>query len=290
MKLNIEFLQTGGVPLTNDLMSNIMEAIKLYDAVGSLAGHMTIIAGCDPVGGSSTNVNPGVVAINDEVLYFEGGLISANVFIQEQDISKTFQDQTSKILVKKKTVKFGNATPPNSFVWSDFVKLKTIKEIQQSLAGKAEQTQVDDHETRLNNLELKTAPIVNGGVIWAFGRPVSEIPIGWKEAVDYQGKTIVGLDPNDPTFSTLGGNVGEKTVKLTKNQLPKISGNFESIMGNGFSLNGIFSFVGSYAAYILGSNNNQYSHRNVKIEFGNDEAHNNIQPSRIALFIEPNFQ
>lgn len=289
MKLNIEFLQTGGVPLTNDLMSCIMEAIKLYDAVGSLAGHMTIIAGCDPVAGSTTTVNPGVVAVNDEVLFFEGGLISANVFVHEENISKTFQDQTSKVLIKKRTVKFGNATPPNSFVWAEFKKLQTLKDMQIAIAGKAEKTVTDDHEKRIKKLELQTAPIFNGGVIWAFGRPVSEIPVGWKECLDTRGKTIVHCDPNDPLFSTLRANIGKKEVKLTSGQLPKIKGNFETVISNGFGLNGIFAAVSQYAAYILGSNNGQYSHKNVKLEFGNDEAHENIQPSHIANFIEPDF-
>lgn len=50
MKLNINFLQTGGVPLTNDLMGDIMSAVKFYDVLGELAGNLTIISGCEIVG------------------------------------------------------------------------------------------------------------------------------------------------------------------------------------------------------------------------------------------------
>ncbi|MEI7486864.1 MAG: hypothetical protein WCJ72_05550, partial [Chryseobacterium sp.] len=107
MKLNINFLQTGGVPLTNDLMGDIMSAVKFYDVLGELAGNLTIISGCEIVG---TNVSPGVVAIEGDLLYFEGGAMVSTVYIYTEQIAKTFQDQVDKILIEKKTVRFGSGT------------------------------------------------------------------------------------------------------------------------------------------------------------------------------------
>jgi hypothetical protein len=279
MKLTIDFLQTDGVPLTNDLMDNIMEAIKLYDVIGSLAGHMTIIAGCDPV--SSNSVASGIVAINDEILFFEGGPVSTNVFISEQEIEKTFQNQQNKVLIRKRSVKFGNAMAPNLFPWSDFKKLQTIKDIQTALAEKADQDQVDDHEARLKLLEMKTAPIQNGGVVWVFQRPASEIPLYWKECTDLRGKTVIGHDPNNILFSTLWNPGGSATALIKKENLPsiKIKTNVLQPYG-GNSNNGGFD-----------GGSNQWNWVNRESEaLGTDKPIDILNPHRIVLFIEPNFQ
>ncbi len=274
-------MQTGGVPLTNDLMQNIMQAIKLYDAVGDLAGHMTIISGGDLVAGSTTTVNPGVVAINGEVLPFEGGLIDTNVFVHEEQILKTFQDQTNKVLIKKRTVKFGNAVAPNLFPWAEFVKLQTIKSIQKSLATKADITVTDDHEKRIKKLELKTAPIENGGVAFVFRRPRNEIPAQWKECTDLSGKTIFGYNEFDPDFSNFGVPGGAKTVTLTKNNLPKFKVRTPIVQPYG-SNQGLGGFDGG---------GNQWNWKTLESEqIGNDEAFKILPPHEIVLFIEPNFQ
>ena len=275
MGTTIKFLQTGGVPLTNDLMDTLQEAYSIFNALGDLAGHLTILSGCILTG---QNVSPGVVAINGEVLYFEGGLNSTSVYINTIQVSKTFQDQTDKILIEKKTVKFGLSSPDNMWNWADFIRLETIKSIQEKVNNSVTQEQHSEHEQRLRVLEMKTSPIINGGIAWAWFKPKNEIPVGWKECVSIRGKTIVGLDPNDPVFSTLGTNIGEKTHTLTVPELPRHSfvipfGKEKVGTGNrnGVSSNGGNEFL-AYSS-----------------EIGADLPHNNIQPSTIAYFIEPNF-
>ncbi|OBW40796.1 hypothetical protein AB670_02747 [Chryseobacterium sp. MOF25P] len=281
MKLNIEFLQTGGVPLTNNLMAQIVDSIKLYDAIGDLAGHMTIISGCDFVSGSTTTVNSGVVAINGEILVFEGGLIDTNVFIHESQVYKTFQDQTSKVLVKIKTVKFGNAVAPNLFPWTEFVKLQTIKSLQASLAGKADKITLEALEKRVKKVEFKTAPIENGGVAFIFRKPASEIPLGWKECTDLSGKTVFGYNQFDPDFSSFGLSFGSKTVTLSKNNLPKFKVRTSILQPYGGN-QGLGGFDGG---------GNQWNWKNIESEqVGNDEAFKILPPYEIVIFIEPNFQ
>lgn len=280
MNFNIEFLQTGGVPLTNDLMQRIMDAIRLYDAFGDLAGHMTIISGCDPIAGSTTTLNPGVVAINGEILPFVGGLIDTNVFVHEEQILKTFQDQTNKVLIKKRTVKFGNSVAPNLFPWADFVKLQTIKSIQLSLSEKADKITVEALEKRVKKVELKTAPIENGGVAFIFRKPASEIPLGWKECTDLMGKTIFGYNQFDPDFSSFGLSFGSKTVTLSKNNLPKFKVRTSIVQPYGGN-QGLGGFDGG---------GNQWNWKNLDSEqVGNDEAFKILPPYEIVLFIEPNF-
>lgn len=281
MKFNIEFMQTGGVPLTNDLMQRIMEAIRLYDSVGDLAGHMTIVSGGDLVAGSTTTVNPGVVAINGEVLPFEGGLIDTNVFVHEEQILKSFQDQTNKVLIKKRTVKFGNSVAPNLFPWAEFTKIQTIKNIQQTLSEKADKITVEALEKRVKKVELKTAPIENGGVAFIFRKPASEIPAGWKECTDLSGKTVFGYNQFDPDFSSFGLSFGSKTVTLTKNNLPKFRVRTSVVQPYGNN-QGLGGFDGG---------GNQWNWKNLDSEqTGNDEPFKVLPPYEIVLFIEPNFQ
>jgi hypothetical protein len=280
MKLTIDFSQTDGVPLTNDLMDNIMEAIKLYDVIGSLAGHMTIITGCDPV--SANSVAPGVVAINDEILFFEGGPLSTNVFISEQEITKTFQNQQDKVLIRKRSVKFGNATAPNLFPWSDFKKLQTIKDIQIALAAKANQDQVDDHENRLKVLEMKTAPIGNGLIVFLFRKPASEIPVGWKECTDFRKKTIFGYDPTaGGSWADLTHAGGSETVTLSKQNLPaiKIKTTVLQPYGGNSNLGGFDGGGNPWNNKVMESEN-----------LGSSQPIDITNPHRLVNFIEPNFQ
>lgn len=277
MKLDINFLQTGGVPLTNDLMANIMDAIKFYDVLGDIAGNKTIVYGCEPVAGSTTVVSSGVVAIEGELLPFEGGTITPDVYILTEDFYETFEDQTDKILVQKKKVVFGSS--PDSYVWADFLKLQTLAEMQTSLEGKVDQTDFDDLVDRVEVLELKTAPIINGGIVWIWKLPASEIPNGWKECTDLRGKTVFGRDPNDTAFDTLGNTGGNKQITQTINQMPKHSHSYTRTS----------PWAGSGGGFDGGGNPFSVVSINTSAA-GNNEPMNILNPHRIVNFIEPDFQ
>lgn len=226
MKLNVNFLQTGGVPLTNDLMASIMEAVKFYDVIGDLAGNLTIVSGCDFVSGSTTVVNPGVVAINGELLPFEGGSIFATVFVYTEDVFKTFEDQNSKVLVQKKTVKFGNAS--TSYNWADFLKLATLKEIHDKIADQQHQiddiniafdgllAQVNNHMANVSNPHAVTplqVGILRTGSIYL--GDINGKSVGW--SYTEQGVYTVTLLRKTPTTS--GGGDDEYSIVL-KSALP----------------------------------------------------------------------
>jgi hypothetical protein len=272
MRYIFKFLQTGGVPLTNDLMALIEEAYGIFEVLGDLSGNLTILSGCEIIG---TNVAPGIVAIEGKLYYFEGGSIVSTVYIHTEEIQKTFEDSTTKTLIEKRTVRFGSGAV--DYNWADFVKLKTLKEIQ----GKVDNSvSIDDFnllKARVEVLEMKTAPIINGGIVLAWMKPVSEIPAGWKECTDFRGKTIVGWNPNDTDFSTLGTNIGAKTHVLTRAELPDFAMTYQlgiEKVGTG-NRNALSRQGGNeYTQWISSGGQNQ--------------PHNNIQPSRIAIFIEPN--
>ncbi len=67
-------------------------------------------------------------------------------------------------------------------------------------------------------------PVTNGGVIFIWNRPVSEIPDGYREVTILAGKTIMGFDSSltpDPDFSTLGATGGVKENTLTSANIPE---------------------------------------------------------------------
>lgn len=97
------------------------------------------------------------------------------------------------------------------------------------------------------------------------------------------GRVPVGVDTTQTEFNTVEKTSGEKTHKLTINELPKITGNARTnIWGNNDSIfsDGVFS--GRLQQYIYSrtsdtsGENDRYAALNMN--FGNDEPHNNLQP------------
>lgn len=276
MRLNFKFMQTDGVPLTADLMDQIQEAYKIFNVLGNVAGHLTILSGCEVNG---TLVNPGIVAIEGDVLFFEGGTVYQNVYIHQEDIYKVFKNQQSKVLIEKKTVKFGDAAV--FYTWSDFVRIPTLKEMKAAIDSKADLVTVLSILERVMKLEIKTAPIVNGGVILPFRKPASDIPFGWKECTDTAGKMLIHCDPNDVDFSTLGASVGSKTHTLLQTNLPSLS----------MQIGVLQPYEGTPTSGGFDGGGNIWRNKTFNLNTGgNSTPVKVINPGRIVNFIEPNFQ
>ena len=79
----INFIQTGGVPFTNDVAQEFENAYKIFNAYGALAGDKTIISGCVENGSS---VSDGFIYVNSELFYFEGGSKSDNIFLNVENM------------------------------------------------------------------------------------------------------------------------------------------------------------------------------------------------------------
>lgn len=273
MRLNFKFMQTDGVPLTADLMDQIQEAYKIFNVIGNVAGHLTILQGCEVNG---TLVSPGIVAIDGDVLFFEGGTVNQTVYIYQENITKVFKNQVSKVLIEKKTVRFGNASV--TYNWDDFIRIPTLKEMKAAIESKADLVTVLSILERVMKLEIKTAPIQNGGVILPFRKPASEIPFGWQECTDTAGKMLIHCDPNDDDLSNLGNAGGNKEITQTLAQMPKHSHTYTRTSpwsggGGGFDGGGNpFSITGVQTT-----------------EQGGNQPMNILNPHRIVLFIEPNF-
>ncbi|ROH98419.1 hypothetical protein EGI16_21530 [Chryseobacterium sp. G0240] len=267
MKLDIKFLQTGGIPLTNDLMADVMLAIKHYDCIADVTGHMAIVSGCTITG---TYVSPGIVAINGELLFFEGGGIVSSVYVNTEIINKTFQDTISKGLIEKKTVKFGAGTI--SYPWGEFKRLTPLLDLQSQVAAL---------KSDIDILKIKTAPIMNDGVIFIWNKPANDIPDGWKECTDLRGKTVFGWHPTEHPFTNLNTDIGSKTKTIEKTNLPSVT------VGTNIYTNG-GGYKDDWPNDNIGPAVNGSEIQTKQL--GDGTALDVLNPGRIIMFIEPNFQ
>ncbi|WP_312394745.1 phage baseplate protein [Chryseobacterium sp.] len=272
MGINIQWLQTGGVPLTNDLLNTLQKAYEIYNSMASLAGNLTIITGCETVGNT---VNSGVVAIDGEFYYFEGGY-GDTVFIAVEEKSEIFEDTLDKVLVVGKTVRFGNAA--TVYQWSDFVKLEPLKDIQKLAKAAATQDQVTDLAAQIQELKILTAPILTKKIRWFFLGTIAEIPAGWEIDINMQGFVPIGVDPNDVNFNEAGKKFGTKTHQLTEGEMPAHSHrmpNQITIQSAGKANSDAYHRV-----------NGGYTERDTYSKGGN-QPHNNMQPSIAGYWIKP---
>ena len=278
-KLN--FNQTGGFPMSTNILDAVQTAYSLFNHLGSLAGELVIISGCVITGNT---VSDGAVYINGELLEFKGGSISTNVVIKEETESGVFEDGATKPIIYKRYAGFGSSTPEKTFKWEDFKRVENLIENTKKNA---------DFEKRIKDLENKKSPVPIG-LIAIWGKPASEpIPEGWKECTDLRGRMPLGWNPDDADFSELLKNAGEKTHQLKVQELPAhrhhtISNNH----GNGSQRN---YANGLYTARINQDNGkDDYMLSGTSVEpniapsseAGGNQPHNNMPPYRIIKFIE----
>ena len=275
----INFIQTGGVPFTNDVAQQFENAYKIFNAYGALAGDKTIISGCVENGSS---VSDGFIYVNSELFYFEGGSKSDNIFLNEQNIDKVFEDQTTKTLIKIRTLKFGNAIE-NVWAWSDFKRIDTMLSLMLRL---------DTLEASQTITNAKLAIFTKGGVVFPWFKAVEDIPKGFAPVWNIAGKTIVGLDPNDTDFNTVGKLFGSKKHKLTTSELPKHrfkiatttgQNSYPPLNSNNFLVT--INNQGNDGNYLLGGTTGEPT-VGQSSEVGGDLEHNNVQPSIVANYIE----
>ena len=224
----INFIQTGGVPFTNDVAQEFENAYKIFNAYGALAGDKTIISGCVENGSS---VSDGFIYVNNELFYFEGGSKSDNIFLNVQNIDKVFEDQTTKTLIKIRTLKFGNAID-NVWAWSDFKRIDTMLSLMLRL---------DTLEAAQTITNAKLAIFTQGGVVFPWFKSVDDIPEGFahgfvtlEDNTIFQYKCTNWYNPssegsilwNDPALN-IQWNV-EEPVLSAKDKLGQLLADFNS--------------------------------------------------------------
>ncbi len=127
-KLN--FNQSVGFPLETEILDEMQKAWTVLNALGSIAGDLTIISGCDVAGTTAAN---GVVYIDGEVLAFQGGVVQDHVIIVEVAQSREFEDTNSHDVIFTRYVTFGTAA--TQWAWTDFKRPIQTKTLETTLVS-----------------------------------------------------------------------------------------------------------------------------------------------------------
>ena len=113
-----------------------------------------------------------------------------------------------------------------------------------------------------------------------------------------KGKVPVGLDSSDTSFDTIGETGGEKAHTLTNNELPTIKGSFstsDNVLVNTLPSATVYDATGVFTkgsrpqtqvdATGVHVATNQGVYNKINMSFGNDQAHNNLQPYIVMNYI-----
>lgn len=133
-----------------------------------------------------------------------------------------------------------------------------------------------------NNNKVVTVPYYRVGDL--FLTTIATNPsnfLGGKWELFGPGRCLVCVNSSDSDFNTVKKTGGEKTHKLTVNEMPRHNHQYEDITGNR-SLNGQFGRSGYYEseAY-MGVTNSviAYADADFRMTYvGGSESHNNLQP------------
>lgn len=269
------FNQTGGFKLTTETFSGLQDAYSIVEGVARMAGNMAIVSGCEEL--SNSVVSDGVVLINGELLDFKQGIKINTVIIKTERIEERFENGDLKLVTTYRYATFG--VSENYFEWAAFHRITPLNTL----------------EARLSKLEKAAAPILTKGALLVWNRPANEIPEGWEEATEFRGRMPFGYTPADGDFDAVGKTGGSKTHTLSISELPRHS--FKIFGGDGMNTTPIVSNPDATPAgkgdspwdnqdwnYTITSSGGEAYAGNTNA-LGNNQAHNNMSPYRIVLFI-----
>lgn len=180
---HIDFDQTGGYRLETESLSKLQSNLRIFEALGEIVGDKTIIKGCNVLGNTTTD---GYIYYNGELLEFVGGQTQTNIIIKEGVTNLLFEDGQQKPTFYRRYATFG--TGAAQVPWSEFVRA----------------------------YPLRSALYIDKIDMYA-GDP-TELPEGWylcdgqNGTVDLRQRFIVGYDPTDQDYDTIGNTGGLKEV------------------------------------------------------------------------------
>lgn len=194
-------------PLSVESLEFIQQQIMLVHAIGNIAGANCIVEGCNVAG---TQTTKGVVIINNEVLPFVAGVTQPKVRIREVTDSITAQFVNYANARVRRWVEFGeNAGGADTFLWEEFARLKTNK-------------QLDDEKATHDDVATMQGYIMPTGGIIMWSGSIQNIPDGWalcdgeNGTPNLQNKFVVGAGQQYSVDST-GGSVSKS---LEANNIP----------------------------------------------------------------------
>ncbi len=244
----IKFNQTGGFPLSANILDAMQSAYAIFNQLGSLAGNKAIISGCEQLGNT---VADGVIFLNGEILPFKGGAIGSSIIIKEESESRVFEDGATKPVIFKKYATFGSSTPEKTFVWAEFKSIKNLISLAQE---KAEKTALKTAEDKIAELE-KQKPII--GEIKQGIFDLDNLPEGWFHCNGQNGTP-------DLRGYFLRGKTDERALgSFQEDAQQKITGNFAITNRNnrGGDADGAFERIGYYNAQLKSGGSDEWGQK-----------------------------
>ncbi len=233
----INFNQTGGFPLSTNILDAMQSAYAIFNQLGNLAGNKAIISGCEQLGNT---VADGVIFLNGEILPFKGGAIGSSVIIKEESESRVFEDGATKPVIFKKYVTFGTSTPEKTFTWAEFKRVDNLLDLTEK---KAEKIELDKSIKRIEKLEEQKPMIgeIKQGIF-----DLENLPPGWFHCNGQNGTP-------DLRGYFLRGKTDERALgSFQEDAQQKITGRFSSFNREwwGGSPNGAFAVEGFYSTRV----------------------------------------
>lgn len=205
----MNFNLSVGFPFETQTLDEMQKCWEILNAFGDIVAPLAIIKGCVVTG---LNVSDGFVYINGELLKFVGGAAQATVVIVETPETGEFEDGSEQVILKRRYATFGAGT--TQYNWADFKRPMTTAELTEVLPSLAPTSSLEIINTRLTELEAKTAVFQQGGGMVLWNKPAGQIPAGWAEVVNWRGRIPVGQDTTQPEFATMGQTGGNKKINF----------------------------------------------------------------------------
>jgi hypothetical protein len=202
----LNFIQAGGFPMDVNTLDQMQTAYRLFNGLGQLAGDLSIIKGCEPIGSS---VSDGLVYINGEVLEFRSGVVQDTVIIVQEAQSKEFENGSTNEVHYTRYATFGVST--TNYNWEDFKRPLPMNEVPEALDLKEDKTTVDALIERINDLEQIALTIPKIKI--TTGTQLVNSPSGGQKHSDFSKNYVyvyppVGFDMNNlagfmPSINTI---------------------------------------------------------------------------------------
>ncbi len=275
MHKTLDYTKTGGLWFTQDVAAFMQQGYaEALDGLAGLIGDKTVIKGVNNIGG---NVSDGWISFNGEILPFVGGALSTYVDVETAITKEQYDDSFQKDFYNTKRLKMVSVATATSFLFSDLVRPGTIRSMWQ----KGDIKEIDcDMAYYAANFD-GTGLGINERAGWCV--------CGTNGTKARGGKVAVGFDPLDSDFDDFTKTGGFKLHTLLASEIPlhKHVLKYKLNLTSGSSGNKIAQLNAAGAAGTDGGNGDNFgSYQTESQTGGGGNAHNNMQPYIVSLFIQ----
>lgn len=305
-------------PLDCELLNNLQNSQFLVSVLGNMAGNKAILFGCEL---SGSRRGEGYVFLRTEahregeVLYFEGGNVSAGMYLKQETESISAQGYEYPQAYTVRTLAAG--VGEENYDWSDFKSIKSLPELEKEIADKEKQIAALA-QSPLGLVQIwagsgipQNYALCDGSALKRSEYPELFAVLGetYNTAVNYNGvpyttpsdsfrlpdlreRFIVGLSDSQGDHDTKGKAGGAKIVALSASQMPSHVHSvddyyyIESIASAGTGLSGFTDVPNTRGSGRTDSDNTRLLYKtHDSASAGGGNAHENRPPYYTLAYI-----